>query len=100
MAKTSTNPSGIQLGDRVEDRISGLSGIVTGFYQFLYGCERVSVTPQEHKDGKPAESFTVDAAQCEVIEPQAVKGYVAPVPEAIRPAGPRPDPSPRRDPVR
>jgi hypothetical protein len=96
----STNPQGIGLGDRVKDRISGLSGIVTGFYSYLFGCERAGITPEEHKDGKPAEVFVVDAAQLELLAAGVVEGYQAPAIGAPRPAGPRADPAPRSTPVR
>jgi hypothetical protein len=92
-AHTTTNPHGIKLGDRVRDRISGLTGIVTGFHTYLYGCERASITPEEHKDGKPAESFVVDAAQCVLEKATAVAGYAPQDLSAERPAGPRNDPA-------
>lgn len=97
---TDTNPDGIKLGDRVKDRISGLRGIVVGFYTFLYGCERVAIQPEECKDGKPVEGYTCDAAQCELIDRSAVRGYEPPSPQAVRPAGPRADPAPRTTPSR
>jgi hypothetical protein len=94
----------MQLGDLVKDRITGLTGIVTGKHSWLYGCERVTVQPRAAKDGKPVEAFGVDAAQCEVIESGVIPNYdamrAAAPKETPRPAGPRPEATRRSDPTR
>jgi len=66
--------AGVSLGDRVKDVISGQEGIVTGISDFLYGCRRVSVVPQETKDGKPVVAFWVDEPQLKVLEREAIAG--------------------------
>lgn len=38
----------MQLGDRVRDSISRLSGVVIGRTEWLYGCVRLTVQPEEH----------------------------------------------------
>ncbi len=87
---------GITLGDRVRDRISGVRGICIGYTYWLYGCERVTIQPEESKDGKPAEGICIDAAQCEIVKSAVVQGYNPPRDvvdsrDVIRrPAGPRP----------
>ena len=63
----------IELGDRVKDKISGLSGIAFGITNWLYGCRRVSVMPEESKDGKPAELFSVDEPQLEIVQKGAIQ---------------------------
>lgn len=95
----------IELGDLVKDRITGLSGIVTGKHSWLYGCERVTVQPREAKDGKPADGFCVDAAQCVVVEKRVIPNFdainaQASRPKQERPAGPRPDATRRTEPTR
>jgi hypothetical protein len=67
----------ISVGDKVQDRITGLTGIVVCVAQWLNGCKRVTVQPQEHKDGKIADLFTGDPSdmvllQVEAITPQYV----------------------------
>ena len=57
----------IELGDRVEDVITGLRGIVVGVTDWLYGCRRLVIQPQQFKDGKPAETLGVDIGQVELI---------------------------------
>ena len=93
------NSDGIELGDRVKDKISGVRGICIGYHYWLYGCERVTIQPEEHKEGRPAEGVCVDAAQVEIVRKGVIKGYTPPVGvvdsrDVInRPAGPRQDPS-------
>lgn len=86
----------IELGDRVKDRITNLKGIAIGVTNWLYGCKRIVVQPEEAKDGKPAETFCVDAPQLEVLK----KGVVSP-PQAAPSPSPRPSRhGPMRDPGR
>jgi hypothetical protein len=66
-------PAAVRLGDRVKDAISGFKGIVTGRYEYLYGCVRCAVRPEElSKEGTPAESQTFDEGQLEVVKRAAV----------------------------
>ncbi len=58
----------VHLGDKVRDVISGLTGIICSRTEFIYGCVRVGVQPQELKDGKPIESSHFDEPQLEVLE--------------------------------
>ena len=68
----------VELGDRVKDKISGLKGIVMAVSNYLYGCQRIGIQPEESKDGKPAEWFTVDEPQLEVVMKRAVTGRTTP----------------------
>jgi len=91
----------IKLGQKVRDRMTGLEGIAICRMDWLYGCTRVVIQPQEIKDGKPAESYTVDEPQCEVIGEDFVPEQIAAraaAPAAGRHGGgraaaTRPDPS-------
>ena len=58
----------IKLGQKVRDKVSGLEGIATSITEFIYGCRRVGVTPQEVKDGKPLEESVIDEPQLSVID--------------------------------
>lgn len=63
----------VKLGDRVKDAISGFKGIVTGRYEYLYGCVRCSVRPEDlAKDGTPAKSEVFDEGQLQVVKAGAV----------------------------
>jgi len=57
----------IKLGMQVKDKVSGLTGIATSITEFLYGCKRIGVTPQEVKDGKPMEEAIIDEPQLEIL---------------------------------
>jgi hypothetical protein len=89
----------IELGDRVQCRISKIKGIVTGITYWLYGCARVVIQPETSKDGKPAESFSVDMPQCILKKKHAVVAAV----EEAKPekkkstGGPRPEPTRNRE---
>jgi len=95
----------INLGDRVRDRISGIVGIAIARTEWLYGCVRISIQPEKaekDKPNKPAENFTVDEPQCEVLKAAAltpqpfwrVEGNAEP----RRAAGPQPRPERQPDP--
>ena len=76
----------INLGDRVKDKISGLTGIVTGVHQWLYGCRRLTVQPESSHEGKPVEAFCIDDPQATLIKTDVV------VPRPKPTHGPRQDP--------
>ena len=83
MAKQNQN---IGLGDRVKDQVTGLTGVVVCITEWLHGCIRMGVQPEEHKDGKPAEAVYFDQTQLTLVkaavhEPQKL----APAPPPERP---------------
>jgi hypothetical protein len=80
MSKSESNNIG--LGDRVEDMVTGLKGIVVCVTTWLHGCIRMGVQPEEFKDGKPAEAVYFDQTQLKLLkkgihEPQVLE--LAPV---------------------
>ena len=59
----------IELGDRVKDPITGMTGIVTCITTWLHGCIRMGVQPEEVKeDKKPAEAIYFDQSQLVVVK--------------------------------
>ena len=60
----------IELGDEVQDIITGLTGIAITKAEYLWGCDRFAVQPQEIKDGKIVESTWFDEPQLTVITKQ------------------------------
>lgn len=83
----------IQLGDRARDRISGFEGIVIGISQWLHGCRRISLQPEDLRDGKPMEHHTFDEPQVMLL---AERAYEAQDP-LRKTGGPSPDIPRRRD---
>lgn len=60
--------SRLQLGDKVKDVVTGFTGILIAEHKWLHGCRRVTIQPQELKDGKPVEAQSFDDQQCELVE--------------------------------
>jgi len=85
----------IDLGDKVRDIITGFEGVAIARSQWLVGCERISVQPQDlDKDGgvKPFQTF--DEPQLEIIAKNAVIVPIAATPGGATHAekgGPRPE---------
>jgi hypothetical protein len=73
----------VKLGDKVKDRITGFTGIATGRHEYLTGCTRITIEPQELKDGKPVASEWFDVQRVEVLKAGAVK-----LDNGITPGGP------------
>lgn len=72
------------LGMRVEDKVTGATGVVTSVGFDLYGCVQAVVNPGLDKDGKQKDSHWFDIARLNVIDVSPVMdrpnfefGYVA-----------------------
>lgn len=62
----------VNLGDLVKDKVSGFTGIATSRTEFLNGCVRFGVSPNElDKDKKPIPIECFDEEQLLVVEPAA-----------------------------
>ena len=58
----------ISLGDRVKDRLTGTTGIVTSITHWLYGCTRIGIQPENaNNDGSKMEPLYIDEPQCELV---------------------------------
>ncbi len=68
MTKTKNNPQGIELGDTVEDTISGFKGIVTGEHKYLNGCLQFSVRPKVGKDNAKPQGVSLDVEELKLLE--------------------------------
>jgi hypothetical protein len=58
----------IRLGDTVKDEISGVKGVVIGYYEYVYGCVRCCVQPPGMKDEQPIKSSTFDLDQLKKLK--------------------------------
>lgn len=63
----------IKLGDKVEDTVSGFTGIAFGTTLFLHGCTRVGVQPPVDKDGKLPDEKWFDEPQLKKVKAAVVK---------------------------
>lgn len=76
----------VQLGDRVKDPISGLTGIAICVATWLHGCIRVVVQPEKLHEGKPIADQAFDHTQLIVVKKAVHKPAVlevAPPPPPI-----------------
>ncbi len=81
-------PNEVQLGDLVQDRITGLTGICWGITRYLAGCNRIHIQPRELKaDGTTHESSAFDEPMVGVIERSVCLPDQSPAPKKTSPPG-------------
>ena len=56
-----------KLGNEARDKITGFQGIITSRVEFLTGCNRYCVQPQQLETGKPLDPIYFDEGQIEVV---------------------------------
>lgn len=79
----------ITLGDRVKDKISGFTGVVTGIANYITGCIQYRVEADKlDKDGACLKIQWFDEVQVEFIKARVLK--MTPIEK--RPAGPQNNP--------
>lgn len=78
----------IPLGALVKDVVTGLTGVAVCRSEWLNGCIRVVMQPQELKEGKPADVYVVDQEQLKIVKERAVaitaQPTGGPMPDAVR----------------
>lgn len=79
----------VRLGDKVEDMVTGFSGIAVARSEYLNGCIRFGVQGPLH-DGIPTEWQWFDEAQLHILAEGAVQ---LPLPLRQGPGGPHPNPT-------
>ena len=87
----------MNLGDRVKDPITGMTGIVTCITTWLHGCIRIGVQPEKLKDGKPLEAIYFDQSQLELVKKRVHAPMVLAVQEAPKPETRRSSGGPSRE---
>lgn len=61
--------SDIALGDRVKCSITGFQGVVTAKIEYLNGCLRFEIQPEElDKEGKYKSGMILDAEQLKLVK--------------------------------
>lgn len=84
----------IKLGDRVRDKITGFTGVVTGVTTWLNGCVRMGIQGTALRNGLPTVTEWIDEAQLKLVKAGIIKAV------AQGPAGPRRDAQRMKDPTR
>lgn len=54
---------GVQLGNKVEDVVTGLQGIASSKVEYLNGCVQFGVKPRVGEDGKMPDAVYIDVQQ-------------------------------------
>jgi hypothetical protein len=86
---------GIQLGDRIRDNLTGLTGIAAGRCDYLTGCTQFGLAPEKlTKEGMPREWLWLDESRLSIVALSAMSGPGAlpsggPQPKPVRATGPR-----------
>ncbi len=80
----------IGLGDKVRDRITGVTGIVVARTQWINGCIRICVQPQEVKDGKPVDTSVFDIEELVRVEAGVITPKTPTTPTTPTTNGPMP----------
>lgn len=66
------------LGKTAVDRITGFTGIIIGYAQYLTGCDQYAVQPESKNPAKKRTSHWFDAGRLEFhnreVEPENVQG--------------------------
>lgn len=58
------------MGKKVEDKVTGFTGLITGKLESLYGCTQYVVTTKADKDGKVEDNkIVIDEGRVHVIGP-------------------------------
>jgi hypothetical protein len=55
------------LGKLAKDKITGFTGIITAYIQYLTGCHQYGIQPNELKDGKIIEVNWFDVKRIDII---------------------------------
>jgi hypothetical protein len=58
------------MGRAVKDKITGITGIVTGYCIYISGCSQVCVQPPVKKDGTQVDGVWLDEQRVDVIKGQ------------------------------
>jgi len=96
----------IELGDRAKDAITGFEGIVVARAEWLNGCDRFIIQPEQLKDGKLIDSLWFDGPQLRLVKKGVIKPTTVTLPtEPDKPVlrktgGPRNEPEATKEPSR
>jgi hypothetical protein len=59
----------VKLGQKVRDRITGFTGVVTGRVEYITGCNQLLIAPAVGADGSHKESVWIDEQRVFVVDP-------------------------------
>lgn len=62
----------IELGKQYQDKITGFEGVVTGFVQYISGCNQALLAPKVGSDGALRDSQWLDIQRLTPLDGEAV----------------------------
>lgn len=76
------------MGQTVKDKITGTTGVVTAYCEYISGCNQVCIQPPAKKDGTRVAGEWFDEQRAEVVkgskrivlDNSAARGFDAPAP--------------------
>lgn len=60
------------MGLKMRDKITGFTGVVTGYVQYISGCNQMLLAPKANKEGGFVESQWFDEQRMETVEGERV----------------------------
>ena len=81
----------LKMGQKVKDRITGFTGIITGMCSHITGCDTIGVNPGIDKDGKLQEVNWFDWTRLEILDVSNVMESSMAI-SAAAPGGPQDHP--------
>jgi len=60
-------------GDKVKEKITGFTGIITGVSFYITGCNQYLLTPPVKDDGSSGEAQWYDEGRLEIVKSDAVQ---------------------------
>ena len=84
---TNENMAREMLGWTYEDKVTGFTGVCTGYVEYISGCHQAMLAPKVGKDGKASDASWFDVQRLQRTEAQRVyidnqwtPGHDAPAP--------------------
>lgn len=66
----------IELGTKVKDVVTGLTGIATARIEYINGCVQYAITPPVQADGKVNDSLWVDHQRIDIVDAGVIDHFV------------------------
>ena len=57
-----------KFGKKAKDKVTGLTGIITGKIVWMYGCNQYCIVPPVDKEGKVVDGSWFDEGRIEIVE--------------------------------
>ena len=70
-------PFKFEMGDKVREKITGYTGLITGQHRWITGCDQFTISPEGlDKNGVPIQSHVIDEGRLEIVPTKKPKPEV------------------------